>query len=605
MYLSGQRKRAVLAVTTVAVMVAALAPVPTFPSAVANTLSSQSAQRTSPPPSQSVSITESGTWSVTSPAGGCSQMGKPYSAPRLAFGSSSITLRWAASVTVPDWWHANPSEKPTPYWHFSTVAGQISYDPEPLPGPCVGPYTQPPLVKACTSPITERSGWETRGDDEVSIFGSQNPNDQDFQIQPVWPWGDANQAMTAGTQTGTPGPCDLIVNGSASNPAETVRADLAGSSLPNLRAQEANWLAQYSKAETIKAQDDHFTPNAINFAPVNASFPSPLGKGANDTESATETMTISGTPGCPVSPSTVAAAAASGADAQFAYSSSAYGNSPASENQICGGYVALGDSFASGEGNPPFSGGDCDRSESGYPQLVQNIFHFSQFTFEACSGARIADLLDQVDNVPMEERLKAEAVTITIGGNDVNFEQIIRLCAEAHILHHLSCTGDHAFHGGIYPLLGSGTSKLARQFPGVFRNLLFLFPVAKIIVLGYPEIFPEFSGNDCSHLLVYGLPTPAGVFDREDIPELHKAVVALNGRLNLYVKALRSSRVVFVNPNLDNAFLGHDSCSSQSWFTGIFWGRDEVFSLHPNANGQHALAGAVIHQLVRDGVFTG
>jgi len=65
-------------------------------------------------------------------------------------------------------------------------------------------------------------------------------------------------------------------------------------------------------------------------------------------------------------------------------------------------YVAMGDSFSSGEGNPPFEAGtaaslnDCHRSYTAYPRLLQSdvSLHLGATAFTACSGATTTTVLN-------------------------------------------------------------------------------------------------------------------------------------------------------------------------------------------------------------------
>jgi lysophospholipase L1-like esterase len=110
-------------------------------------------------------------------------------------------------------------------------------------------------------------------------------------------------------------------------------------------------------------------------------------------------------------------------------------------------YVALGDSYSSGEGNPPFiTGSDsstdhCDRSSAAYGPLVaaDESVSSSNFVFAACSGAVLADMF--LDNFANGEQSQlnsiaatgqtsptTDLVTLSIGGNDAGFEPIIQSC---------------------------------------------------------------------------------------------------------------------------------------------------------------------------------
>ena len=120
-------------------------------------------------------------------------------------------------------------------------------------------------------------------------------------------------------------------------------------------------------------------------------------------------------------------------------------------------YVALGDSFQSGEGadgsdpqnyhpangvvyEPPTGGDDgCHRSPDAYPRLLEQRLGVTT-GFWACSGARIADIAGgpgdrgvqsqksnedpQIQYVDSSTRL----VTIGIGGNDIAFADLVQSC---------------------------------------------------------------------------------------------------------------------------------------------------------------------------------
>lgn len=88
------------------------------------------------------------------------------------------------------------------------------------------------------------------------------------------------------------------------------------------------------------------------------------------------------------------------------------------------------------------AGGDaCHRSQTqAYPSKIEvggvrPSTSWFGFTFEACSGARMRDVLSRAQHgdgdTPRITAVGAEAdlVTLTIGGNDANFSDILGLCA--------------------------------------------------------------------------------------------------------------------------------------------------------------------------------
>ena len=106
-------------------------------------------------------------------------------------------------------------------------------------------------------------------------------------------------------------------------------------------------------------------------------------------------------------------------------------------------YVALGDSYASGEGLPPYEEGtdtatnQCHRSEQdSYPVILEDgrRQRFDRLTSVACSGAltgalvaNIPDRSDEPAQVAASTPL-TKTVTVTIGGNDAGFAPVLVDC---------------------------------------------------------------------------------------------------------------------------------------------------------------------------------
>lgn len=134
----------------------------------------------------------------------------------------------------------------------------------------------------------------------------------------------------------------------------------------------------------------------------------------------------------------------------------------AREGPLIERYVALGDSFSSGEGNPPYLAGTntssyprspipadlCHRSSQAYGPLIETDLNIpaSDFAFAACSGAVMADFIANLPGADAQygegPQLNAIApanqtspstslVTLSVGGNDAGFPIIIRACISA------------------------------------------------------------------------------------------------------------------------------------------------------------------------------
>ncbi|WP_093783298.1 SGNH/GDSL hydrolase family protein [Actinacidiphila guanduensis] len=91
-------------------------------------------------------------------------------------------------------------------------------------------------------------------------------------------------------------------------------------------------------------------------------------------------------------------------------------------------YVALGSSFAAGPGIPPTQSGAgaaaCSRSDNNYASIVARDIG-ANLTDASCSGATTANVLTdpQSGQPPQIQAVTsaAKVVTVTIGGNDVNY----------------------------------------------------------------------------------------------------------------------------------------------------------------------------------------
>lgn len=107
-------------------------------------------------------------------------------------------------------------------------------------------------------------------------------------------------------------------------------------------------------------------------------------------------------------------------------------------------YVAMGDSFSSGEGNPPFEAGtdeggvnECHRSDRAYPRLIagssNGIPSLSLTDFRACSGAVTSNIWDiaqvnegiQVDSFP-DDGFNFRCIYMQDGGSNWAEAQGIR-----------------------------------------------------------------------------------------------------------------------------------------------------------------------------------
>ena len=139
-------------------------------------------------------------------------------------------------------------------------------------------------------------------------------------------------------------------------------------------------------------------------------------------------------------------------------------------------YVALGDSFSSGVGTGSYAlSSSCKRSVYAYPYLLSQQRAGTSLVFVACSGATTSDLMaNQIQSVDATTSI----VTVTIGGNDIGFANLISQCTLADCSAALDST-----RGSLESVLGS---RLNNVYAAIKAQAA---PGAKIVVLGYPHMF--------------------------------------------------------------------------------------------------------------------
>lgn len=267
-------------------------------------------------------------------------------------------------------------------------------------------------------------------------------------------------------------------------------------------------------------------------------------------------------------------------------------------------YIALGDSFSSGEGAPPFEAdtntpnvNTCHRSTVAYPRIIAgsnvSIPALSEDSFRACSGAitaNVTDIEQWNENIQLDWRPDAttEVVTITIGGNDIGFGSFAEACVMS------SCdTGTAAYN--------STLNKINNELPGkleaTYKNILRYAPNAKIYVAGYPQVVADKSVNDPDDIRCIYMQDGSSKFG--DARAARSIVTKLNEKIANTISSVRGEdvdnlRLRFVDVNQTSSpFAGHEVCgySPTSWFQNVDQGtNDYAYIFHPNELGQEAYA---------------
>ncbi|MDQ8046709.1 MAG: GDSL-type esterase/lipase family protein, partial [Patulibacter sp.] len=144
--------------------------------------------------------------------------------------------------------------------------------------------------------------------------------------------------------------------------------------------------------------------------------------------------------------------------------------------------VLAGDSYTSGNGTGVFTDTTCNRSPLNWGQDYAAALRTKGFTVNvnnvACSGAVVSDLDAQIKAITPDTDL----VALTIGGNDVGFENIVIQCFAPVVFDPGNCK--RAIDRASSLLPGVATSALQRVEAAKAK----LRPGAKIIVLSYPYL---------------------------------------------------------------------------------------------------------------------
>lgn len=219
-------------------------------------------------------------------------------------------------------------------------------------------------------------------------------------------------------------------------------------------------------------------------------------------------------------------------------------------------YVALGDSYSSGTGTKDYldDGTSCQRSTLAYPSLIAASAALD-LNLRACSGATTADVtssqLSALD-------ASTDRVSISIGGNDAGFTDVLTECATP------------AWAGDCNAAVDGAESTITSTLPGrlteLYASIRAKAPNATVVVVGYPRMF---MGEDCNALTW---------FSPEEQTRLNATADLLNSRTR---EAASAAGFTFADPT--SAFSGHAVCDDVPWLNGL---SDPVSeSYHPNAAG--------------------
>lgn len=235
-------------------------------------------------------------------------------------------------------------------------------------------------------------------------------------------------------------------------------------------------------------------------------------------------------------------------------------------------YVALGSSFAAGPGvgpNAPGTPSRCGRGTLNYPHLLAARLKLS-LVDATCSGATTEHVLGAWNEVPAQiESVTSDArlVTITIGGNDVNFVgNIFAAACEQMPTPDPRCQKWREIGEDVWK---NDEQRMRR----IVREVRLRAPEARIVFVDYITVLP--AKGTCSAVPI-----------SEERMKQSRAVAKRLARLTARV-AREEGAELFRFSALSKS---HAPCSEEPWSNGIAAPAGDGIPIHPNRAGHAAAA---------------
>lgn len=291
--------------------------------------------------------------------------------------------------------------------------------------------------------------------------------------------------------------------------------------------------------------------------------------------------------------------------------------------------VSLGDSYSSGEGIEPFYGQNestadkvknqdwlAHRSEKSWPgrltlqgvngsmaqnrndnwffvatsgAVTDNLTHNQrkEYDIDGIEGSRYID--KQLDVFKELGDKKAEYVTVSIGGNDAKFADIITEAVIPHPLNpgalndKLNSVWEEFYYG-----IDGGESIRDRLYQAYCDIQDAAGAQAKIIVAGYPKLLDS---NGSGFL-----------FSENEAALINDSVSRFNDEIESIVKSCKVNGMKICFVSVEEAFDGHGAYSDDAFLNKVYigkkdqdlkWSVSSAYSMHPNDKGAQAYADCV------------
>lgn len=221
---------------------------------------------------------------------------------------------------------------------------------------------------------------------------------------------------------------------------------------------------------------------------------------------------------------------------------------------------ALGDSYASGYGVPPYYAAGCARSDAAYAVQVDGRMRIDLDDFVACAGATTTSLIagGQLEALDADTDL----VTLSIGGNDIGWGQVVGACLLA---------GDAVCASATESTRALITGALPGLLRTVYDEVAARAPHADVFITGYARLFsPEYGA--------YLNASPA------EQRSLNEGADLLNATISGV-----AAEYGFTFVDVTKRFVGHGVNAPDSWILPF----EDAGRFHPDADGYEAYTAAV------------
>ena len=258
-----------------------------------------------------------------------------------------------------------------------------------------------------------------------------------------------------------------------------------------------------------------------------------------------------------------------------------------------GPFVALGDSFAAGNlipASPSGTPAGCLRSSHNYGADAAAALRVTRYIDATCSGATTTSMTQpepvlRGTNPPQFSSLAADdsVVTLTIGGEDVGYTSVLETCAALSLTDLFGDPCQRHYTAGGTDRLAAAVNATAPKVAAVLRGIHARAPLARVLLVGYPDILPS-GGDGC---------WPEVPFAFGDVPYLRGVEISLNQML---ARTAAANGATFVDTY--TATIGHDACQSPAVkdVEGLI-PTSLAYPFHPNRRGEQVMAARVLAAL--------